>query len=225
MIVSGKSTVIDREYRQEFEAVFRDLLRTSTPGQYDENGLPSYTHSNRLMAWLFWKRVDTALRLCSDIDGRTVLDFGCGGCATFKYLAKRCRRIVGCDESLSLARDVVRVLGIQAELYGDLFSVPDTRFDYVLALDVLEHIPDSRSIILHFKKLLARRGRVIVSGPTENLLYRVGRKLAGFSGHYHVRNICDIEKEFVQHGFRREATKTLIPGAPLFRVTAWSIRD
>jgi hypothetical protein len=37
-----------------------------------------------------------------------------------------------------------------------------------------------------------------VSGPTENILYKIGRKLSGerFTGDYHVNNIGNIRKEF-----------------------------
>ncbi|HTQ27696.1 MAG TPA: methyltransferase domain-containing protein, partial [Puia sp.] len=83
---------------------------------------------------------------------------------------------------------------------GDLMQIsyPDHSFDYIIALDVLEHINNLDDYILLFKKLLKPGGSIIVSGPTENFLYKIGRKLAGekFTGDYHVNNIHNIKKSF-----------------------------
>ena len=59
--------------------------------------------------------------------------------------------------------------------------------DYVVATDVLEHVPDLGSCIATFARLLRPAGLLVMSGPTETALYRLGRLLAGFAGkeHYH----------------------------------------
>lgn len=40
--------------------------------------------------------------------------------------------------------------------------------------------------------LLKPDGTLLVSGPTESWWYRLGRRVVGFSGEYHVRSIHDI---------------------------------
>jgi len=75
--------ITDRTYRRQYQALFRDMLRDAPAGHYDEMALPSYTHPNPAMSWLFWRRLDTALDLARDVAGRSVLDFGCGGCTMF----------------------------------------------------------------------------------------------------------------------------------------------
>ena len=112
--------------------IYLQLLQRAAAGEYDENALPSYTHSNRLMAWLFWKRIDIALSFMGDISGKTVLDFGCGGAVTFKCLTQKRCRIVGCDENILLAQQVCRTLNINAELYGDLSAIDGRKFDIFL---------------------------------------------------------------------------------------------
>jgi 2-polyprenyl-3-methyl-5-hydroxy-6-metoxy-1,4-benzoquinol methylase len=205
------------------EGIYRGLLQRAAPGEYDENALPSYTHSNRLMAWLFWKRIDIALCFMGDISGKTVLDFGCGGAVTFKCLNQKRCRIVGCDENIVLAQQVCRALNINAELYQDLSAIDRRKFDYILALDVLEHIENSAALLEKFKDMMQPDSKIILSGPTENFWYKLGRKLAGFSGHYHVKNIHQIEREFSAMGFRVEKVRTLYYPCPLFRVSLWSM--
>lgn len=205
------------------EGIYRGLLQHAALGEYDENALPSYTHSNRLMAWLFWKRIDIALCFMGDISGKTVLDFGCGGAVTFKCLNQKRCRIVGCDENIVLAQQVCRALNINAELYQDLSAIDRRKFDYILALDVLEHIENSAALLEKFKDMMQPDSKIILSGPTENFWYKLGRKLAGFSGHYHVKNIYQIEREFGAIGFRAEKVRTLYYPCPLFRVSLWRL--
>ena len=205
------------------EAIYRGLLQRAAPGEYDENALPSYTHPNRLMAWLFWKRIDIALCFMGDISGKTVLDFGCGGAVTFKCLNQKHCRIVGCDENIVLAQQVCRALNINAELYQDLSAIDGRKFDYILALDVLEHIENSGALLEKFKDMMQPGSKIILSGPTENVWYKLGRKLAGFSGHYHVKNIHQIEREFGAIGFSAEKVRTLYYPFPLFRVSLWRL--
>jgi len=205
------------------EGIYRGLLQCAAPGEYDENALPSYTHSNRLMAWLFWKRIDIALHFMGDITGKIVLDFGCGGAVTFKYLNQKRCSIVGCDENILLARQVCRAMNINAELYSDLSAIDGRKFDYILALDVLEHIENSAALLSKFKGMMQPGSKIILSGPTENFWYRLGRNLAGFSGHYHVKNIHQIEREFDAMGFRAEKVRTLYYPCPLFRVSMWDM--
>jgi Na+/H+-dicarboxylate symporter len=52
-----------------------------------------------------------------------------------------------------------------------------------------------------------------VSGPTENLLYKIGRKFAGhrFTGDYHVKDISSIKMEFLSHMKVRTIKKLFFP--------------
>lgn len=214
--------MIDGAYRKSYESVFREVLARAPEGYYDEVALPSYTHANPFMSWLFWRRVDVALSMAGDLRGASVLDFGCGGGVTFRYLSGQNCRISGCDShSYQLAEEVCRRFGIAAEIYRDITDIKDRSFDYILALDVLEHVDALDVYIDRFLDLSHQGSEVIISGPTENLLYKLGRRLAGFSGHYHVRNIYDIERRFMGKPLTCRAARSLYFPAPLFRVSAW----
>jgi 2-polyprenyl-3-methyl-5-hydroxy-6-metoxy-1,4-benzoquinol methylase len=213
--------LISDDYVKGYDRAFREIENT-LPEEFYEAALPSYTHRNRLMSWLFWKRLDTALSLAGDPSGKSVLDFGCGSGVTFKYLNDRGASVTGCDNrTVVLARKVSEMLGTEAELFDDLFKIEGRKFDLIFALDVLEHMEDLGPFIEKFRELANDGARLIVSGPTENLLYKAGRLLAGFSGEYHVTNIFDIEKRLGDKGLKREALRVLYPPVSLFRISRW----
>lgn len=102
----------------------------------------------------------------------------------------------------------------------NLDALPAARFETVFALDSLEHNDDVPGIINLLLKSMTKRGLLILSGPTENLLYRLGRWLAGFDGHYHKTNIHHIES--VLRLGASPIKRSKIPlGLPLFYISAW----
>lgn len=221
---ASSSAGLDRQWRDELAGVMRRLLAAAPSGAYDEQALPSYTHGNPLIRYLFWARLRIACRFAALPRGARVLDFGCGSGVLFRHFQIRGCAIVGCDRHLEAATKVCRELGIDADLRSDLPSATDERFDAIFALDVLEHVEDHAMLVSRFLHLLKPSGRVLLSGPTENRLYRLGRAAAGFSGHYHVANIYQIERSFEQNGFLRTGEATLYPLVPAFRVSRWERR-
>jgi len=91
------------------------------------------------------------------------------------------------------------------------------QFDIITALDVLEHVPDLDETIVRLGNLLKPGGKLVVCGPTENAFYRLGRRLAGFSGAYHLRNIEDI-RQSVHKQFSTVNLGTIYPWLPLFKL-------
>ena len=67
-------------------------------------------------------------------------------------------------------------------------------FDLILALDVLEHVDDLSTTLSDLCTMLVPGGMIVISGPTENALYKLGRWIAGavYSGDYHERGIDEI---------------------------------
>ena len=67
--------------------------------------------------------------------------------------------------------------------------------------------------------LLKPGGRLVISGPTENILYQIGRRLAGpeYSGQYHERGIAEIKRELNRLA-SVEQIATLYWPVPLFEV-------
>ena len=214
--------MINSSYKATYNKLLGDILSEGEAGFYDEAALPSYTHKNGLMSWLFWKRIETALRMAGEIEGKQVLDFGCGSGVTFKYLSAKGCSITGCESEFSeMTRLVCDRLGVKVDIYQDLMEISDITFDIIFALDVFEHIEELGKYIEKLKSLCHDKTVVIISGPTENFLYKIGRKFAGFSGDYHVTNIYDVECRFSEGGFTKTRLKRLYFPFTLFRISAW----
>jgi len=89
---------------------------------------------------------------------------------------------------------------IQVNETDSTFELDHTSLDVIFALDVLEHIKEDNvlnGLINKFSKLLKIGGSLIISGPTENFLYQIARKLTGFKNDYHFRNIYTIKMDIL----------------------------
>lgn len=104
-----------------------------------------------------------------------------------------------------------------------LSELPTESFDLIIALDVLEHVKDLSGTVKVLLRLLAGGGQLVISGPTENILYRFGRKIAGaeYSGDYHERSIAEIRQELADKVVLRHIA-TLYWPVPLFEIFAAS---
>ena len=80
-------------------------------------------------------------------------------------------------------------------------EIEDHAFDAIISLEVLEHVDDLRQTILLIKSKLKENGQLIISGPTENRFYAILRKIAGFTGEYHHRDIYQIVDQIEDLGF------------------------
>ncbi len=67
--------------------------------------------------------------------------------------------------------------------------------------------------------MLKPDGSILISGPTENLAYRMGRKLAGRrdTGNYHLRSIYDIKRS-MRNLAQVGVIATLYAPIPLFEI-------
>jgi 2-polyprenyl-3-methyl-5-hydroxy-6-metoxy-1,4-benzoquinol methylase len=110
----------------------------------------------------------------------------------------------------------IQVLDASQVLISELSS---GSFDLINALDVLEHVDDLSRTLSELLALLKPGGRLVVSGPTENILYQIGRKLAGpeFSGDYHERGTPEIKRELARRA-RVQQIATLYWPVPLFEI-------
>lgn len=190
----------------------------------DEMAVPSYCHANPLIRRLFWKRLQLGLELLRPSGSERCLDFGAGSGVLLPALSKRCARVYAADLLPEPARRMVerrKLANVQVldSPLPALEAFGGERLDAILALDVLEHVDDLSGVIRHFVSLLRPGGRVIMSGPTETPVYRLGRVLAGFAGkgHYHHTNVFDIRARFLEAGFRVTDERRL-PRAPLPRL-------
>ncbi len=214
-----------RTYKRPFVQAARELLRTERSPVYNEAAVPAYANPNPLMSFLFWERIRLVMNHLGDAPRAAVLDFGCGIGVMLPFLARISPRVVAMDLDLSPLRKVQGLIHFPPHIVVHdartvpVSDLPSEAFDVVLALDVLEHVEDLPSTLDDLCRVVAPGGEVIVSGPTENLAYRLGRRIAGaeYSGDYHVRDIACIRRALAERA-EVGTLGTLFPLIPLFRI-------
>jgi len=189
--------------------------------------IPSYLHRNPAMRWMAWRRVHVVAERLRHIAAewsregeRHVVDFGCGTGVLFEEASSVADRVTGVDIVLGAAAMLVAECGMtKVQLLspdGAAEHIRAASVDVLIAGEVLEHLEDDlhRTLAL-FRLWLKPSGRLLVSLPTESRLYRIGRRLAGFHGHYHHRNAAALDAAITGAGFRRLWLDKLPAGGPL----------
>jgi len=108
----------------------------------------------------------------SQLNGRRVVDFGCGTGDLSRFAhAQGAASVTGIDLSeklIAYARESAAKHGVADEIsfvLGRPTEIPlaDASADVVLCFDVMEHIIEYQSIIPELRRVLARGGRVLIS--------------------------------------------------------------
>jgi 2-polyprenyl-3-methyl-5-hydroxy-6-metoxy-1,4-benzoquinol methylase len=215
-----------RAYKGRYRAAIQQVLSETEPGRLDEIGFPAYAHANPLINWLFWKRLQTVINYVEHgAPYERVLDFGCGSGVMLPFLAGVSRELVATDIDLLPLENMKRHMPLAPSVQvrdlsqNAISEIPPASFDLIIALDVLEHVEDLPGTVADLLRLLKRAGQLIISGPTENALYRLGRKLAGpeYSGDYHKRSIAEIRRELAPK-VNLKHIATLYWPVPLFEI-------
>ena len=180
----------------------------------DEMAIPSYLHRNPAMRWMAWRRVEVVARCLRELsagwgsgDGRTVMDFGCGTGVLLDEASRLADGVFGVDVVLESARLLVETWELPRVrlLHPDEARsvIPEASLDVIIAAEVLEHIDPLADTLAFFRSRLKKQGDLLASLPTESLLYRAGRRLAGFGGHYHHADAAAIHRQILDAGFRQ----------------------
>jgi len=190
--------------RTRLAAVLETVPKVTNKAQREEMAIPAYLHWNPLVRWLMWRRYGEILRLGEFKRDHAVLEFGCGAGVFLPTLTSCARSVVACDLFPQYAQRMVQVLGLDVEVVEALGALGSRRFDRIVAADVLEHVPNPLQQLDRFAEFLEPDGRLLVSGPTESLVYKLGRVAAGFAGKgaYHKRDIDDIRRLAEESGYR-----------------------
>lgn len=111
----------------------------------------------------FGRKIDLPL---DELEGKLVLDAGCGVGRYIDVIKDRGAEIIGADYSyaIDVAQENLSGQGNVHLIQGDLFNLPlrDGLFDYVYSVGVLHHTPDTKQGFQALVKKLAPGGRISI---------------------------------------------------------------
>jgi SAM-dependent methyltransferase len=147
-----------------------------------------------LIAWSHRRRYEIAVELVRQLRPTRLVDYGCGDGTLLAMLEDGTvappvavgadidpNQVADCRRRLS-GRGALRFLPVD-ELRGAQYQ---SAFDFVLCMEVLEHVVDVVPVLDHFSDLLCREGHLVISVPVETglpVLVKQGvRRVAGWRG-------------------------------------------
>jgi 2-polyprenyl-3-methyl-5-hydroxy-6-metoxy-1,4-benzoquinol methylase len=147
----------------------------------------------------FWSNVKVELIL-GLVEGRDVLDVGCGACLLSKMLLEKSYNVTAIDidgKALEIAKKK-GIMGFTADINS---WETNEKFDCVIAADVLEHIDDDRCAIRRIYNLLKPNGCLILNVPSYKFLF--GKH--DFSlGHKRRYSDSELKTKLEESGFKVE---------------------
>jgi 2-polyprenyl-6-hydroxyphenyl methylase/3-demethylubiquinone-9 3-methyltransferase len=102
-----------------------------------------------------------------DWTGRQVLEVGCGGGFMAEELARRGAAVTGVDPSeaaIAAAKEHAETGGLKIRYLvgpGESLPFPDSQFDVVVCVDVLEHVQDLNRVIAEIRRVLHPSGLLL----------------------------------------------------------------
>jgi 2-polyprenyl-3-methyl-5-hydroxy-6-metoxy-1,4-benzoquinol methylase len=119
------------------------------------------------------RRNQAIFQLAKIKPGQKVLDIGSGRGWLSQYAAAQGAQVTALDLSETNLKRIRQQDSRIHTVLGDACEIPikDTKFDLIVALEVLEHIPQPEVAIAHWKSLLAPRGRLLICVPDQETIY------------------------------------------------------
>jgi 2-polyprenyl-3-methyl-5-hydroxy-6-metoxy-1,4-benzoquinol methylase len=199
------------QYANDFDAIYGN-----------QNG-PFNSVINRLFRKSMRLRFEKSIAGCSPIEGRSVLDVGCGPGHYSITLAQRgAARVVGIDFAegmLQLATEHARQVGVGETckfMVADFYNYPPQElFDYVIVMGFMDYMPDPEKVVA--KVLSLTREKAFFSFP-------VAGGILGWQRAMRYKKRCDLflyTEEQLKEIFAHfpEATATIEPASRDYFVT------
>lgn len=134
-----------------------------------------------------------------EFEGKFILDAGCGTGHNMEFLRSK-GYYVGCDVMFE-ALEFCKQNGVKDLFQGNLRNVPlrSECFDVVVALDVIEHVPDPRIVLEEIKRVLKNDGILVLAVPSFRFLWSQHDEALS---HFRRYNRQDLINELRDSGFQ-----------------------
>ena len=171
--------------RNDSDRIQRHFDRTSAEFDSIYSGKKSEFRRllDRLLRWDMQERLRLTLEACRPVEGKSVLDVGCGtGRFCFPLAQDGARHVVGIDFAPSMierAREIAREMNLAERCEftpGDIMEYsPGQTFDYIIAIGLFDYVKDDRPLLVKFRKLTS--GKLVASFPRADTWRAPIRKL------------------------------------------------
>jgi SAM-dependent methyltransferase len=180
--------------------------------------IETYSSRNPVVRHYFWSRLTRMVEQSRAYRAKVILDLGCGKGELLQMLERRLppSDCIGVDAGGRIYEARKRIgRGPGSPRFhlvrADIRRLPlrPRCAQLVFCVSVLEHLTDPGSAIREVAVILENGGVLMVGLPTENLCYRIARKLVGFTkprDHYH--SGAHVQSLLRQH-FTLERIRTL----------------
>ena len=216
------------ESSAHFEVVPADILREIAGDSFRTPRL--YSHPIGFVRRWFWARlrvIHQTILQTLPAPRRVVIDFGCGGGVFLPTLANTFEIVQGIDIVACEAERLVQRYKLENVrlIDADIYDLDDSRVesaDAVIAADVLEHFEDLTVPARRLSDWLRDDGYLFTSGPSENLLTRLGRTAGGMEkppDHYHTG--YEVEDFLESHGFQKLRSCHVYRLLPMYVLSVW----
>lgn len=203
------------------------LQNTVPDADQAEMAIPSYLNKNPFIRAMFWRRYDVVYHLAHLKPEMTVCEFGCGIGAFLPTLTAEVERVYAVDLFPQYAQELAKELNLEITFSEDLSKIPDESLDLIVAVEVMEHLDDPASYSRLFAQKLKPGGRLIMSGPTESWLYKLGRFMVGYNKYqdYHEHNAYQLRRIISENSFDlQETIRYPSPLLPLFLICPYRVK-
>jgi len=147
----------------------------------------------------FWSKVKVKLIL-KLVEGRKVLDVGCGSGLLSKTLLTKGYRVTVIDND-SKAIEIAKKKGINGFVADINTWQTQEKFDCIILGDVLEHIEDDKSALKKVHEMLEPNGCILVNVPAYQTLFSVHDAALGHKRRY---SNVELESKLQKSGFTIE---------------------
>ena len=120
-------------------------------------------------------RISYIEQQCAGLEGKKVLDIGCGGGILAEAMAARGAEVTGIDmaeASLEVARLHLLESGLEVDyqltMAEQFCAEHRQQYDVITCMELLEHVPDPSSIIISAAQALKPDGRLMLSTLNRN---------------------------------------------------------
>lgn len=153
--------------------------------------------------------------------GGTVVDMGCGAGHMIPFYLREAERVIAADhdqpalDQLRARYPDARVTTLFMDLTGAWSELAQARADAVVAMDVLEHMPDPQLVVQRAWQVLKPGGYFLVKVPAQRRLYG---NIDVASGHFRRFDPDDLRSLVTPVGFHVVRQRYMNPlGALLYR--------